>query len=153
MYRLLAQVSPLSIGAGENGMADEVHVPIASEADILTARKQGRSLAAKLGFWSVEQIFIAMAISEIALNIIQYAGKGEIILGTAERGDGSHGILIVARDQGPGIANIELAMQEGYSTSGGPGLGLAGAKRLMDEFEISSEVGKGTTVTMKKWVR
>ncbi|GAB4353836.1 MAG: anti-sigma regulatory factor [Methylohalobius crimeensis] len=134
-------------------VADEVHIPIASEADILTARREARSLAAKLGFWSVEKMFIAMAISEIAINIIQYAGKGEIILGNAVRGDGSQGISIIARDEGPGIENVELAMQEGYSTSGRPGLGLAGAKRLMDEFEITSEPGKGTTVTMKKWVR
>ena len=133
-------------------MTDEIRIPIDSEAQILTARQRGRSLAAELGFWSVEQTFIAMAISEVALNIVQYAGKGEIILGTAQK-DGTRGIVVVARDQGPGIPNPELAMQEGYSTSGGTGLGLPGAKRLMDEFEIVSEVGKGTTVTMKKWMR
>ncbi|GAB6068826.1 anti-sigma regulatory factor [Methylothermus subterraneus] len=132
---------------------EEVRIPIASEADILTARKLGRELAEKLGFWSVEKMFIAMAISEIALNIIQYAGRGEIILSTAERGDGALGIVITARDQGPGIANLERAGQEGYSTSGRSGFGLATAKRLMDEFEIRSEPGKGTTVIMKKWVR
>lgn len=126
-------------------VADEVHIPIASEADILTARKLGRELAEKLGFWSVEKMFIAMAISEIALNILQYAGKGEIVLSTTERGDGTLGILIIARDQGPGIADVELAMAQGY--------GLSGAKRLMDEFEIYSKPGQGTTVIMKKWVR
>ncbi len=130
---------------GKTVVADEVRIPISSEADILTARKLGRALAEKLGFWSVEKMFIAMAISEIALNIVQYAGKGEIILGTAERGDGTQGILVIARDQGPGIADVELAMQAGY--------GLSGARRLMDEFEISSKPGKGTTVIMKKWVR
>ncbi len=130
---------------GNKVASDEVHIPISSEADILTARKLGRALAEKLGFWSVEKMFIAMAISEIALNIVQYAGKGEIILGTAERGDGTQGILVIARDQGPGIADVELAMQGGY--------GLSGARRLMDEFEIRSEPGKGTTVIMKKWVR
>jgi len=132
---------------------DEVCIPITSEADILRARKLGRAMAARLGFWSVEKTFIVMAISEIALNILQYAGKGEIILSTTERGDGTPGIMIVARDRGPGIADVELAMQEGYSTSGKPGLGLPGAKRLMDEFEIVSEPGRGTTVIMKKWVR
>lgn len=126
-------------------VADAVHIPIASEADILTARKLGRELAEKLGFWSVEKMFIAMAISEIALNIVQYAGKGEIILGTAERGDGTRGILIIARDQGPGIADVERAMEHGY--------GLSGAKRLVDEFEIHSQPGAGTTVIMKKWMR
>lgn len=133
-------------------MTDGVRVPIASEADILAARQQGRLLATELGFWSVEQTFIAMAISEVALNIIQYARKGEIILNTAQK-TGTRGIVIVAHDAGPGIPDVELAMQEGYSTSGGAGLGLAGAKRLMDEFDIVSEVGKGTTVTMKKWVQ
>lgn len=131
---------------------DAVSVPIASEDDILTARQQARSLAVTLGFWTVEQTFIAIAISELALNILQYAGKGDIVLSGSEK-QGTRGIVIVARDEGPGIADIALAMQEGYSTSGGPGLGLSGAKRLMDEFELVSSLGKGTTVTMKKWVR
>ncbi|MGX2042074.1 anti-sigma regulatory factor [Methylocaldum sp. MU1018] len=133
-------------------MTDRIRVPIDSELQILAARQQGRSLAAELGFWSVEQTFIAMAISEVALNIVQYAGKGEIVLSKAQKGD-TPGILIEAVDAGPGIPDVELAMREGYSTSGGAGLGLAGAKRLMDEFDIVSEAGKGTTVTMKKWVR
>jgi len=133
-------------------MTDGIHVLIDSETQVLVARQQARLLAAELGFWSVEQSFIAMAISEVALNILQYAGKGEIVLSKAQK-NGAQGILVQARDHGPGIPDIERAMQEGYSTSGGPGLGLTGAKRLMDEFEIVSEVGKGTTVTMKKWVR
>lgn len=132
---------------------EEVSVEIASEADLLKARKLARALATKLGFWSVEKTFIVTAVSEIALNILQYAGKGEIILGTAERGDGAPGIQIVARDQGPAIADVGTAMQEGYSTSGRAGLGLSAARRLMDEFEIVSEPGKGTTVVMRKWVR
>ena len=133
-------------------VGDEVRIAIASEADILTARKLGREMAAKLGFWSVEKNFIVMAISEIALNMLQYAGGGEIILSITRRGDGTPGIQIVARDRGPGIADIDLALQEGYSSSGKPGLGLPGARRLMDEFEIFSEPGKGTTVIMKKWL-
>ncbi len=133
-------------------MTDRICIPIDSEAQILTARREARSLAARLGFWSVEQSFIAMAISEVALNILQYAGKGEIVLDVIEKND-AKGILVLARDEGPGIPDIELAMQEGYSTGGGAGLGLAGAKRLMDEFDIVSEVGKGTTVRMVKWVR
>lgn len=133
-------------------MIDGIRVPIDSESQILITRQQARLLAAELGFWSVEQSFIAMAISEVALNILQYAGKGEVILSKAQK-NGSQGIVVVARDDGPGIPDVELAMQEGYSTSGGAGLGLAGAKRLMDEFEVVSDVGKGTTVTMKKWVR
>lgn len=133
-------------------MTDEIRVPITSEDDILTARQQARSLAVRVGFWSVEQTFIAIAVSELALNILQYAGKGEIVLSASEN-PGIQGIDIVARDEGPGIADTELAMQEGYSTNNRPGLGLPGAKRLMDEFELVSEIGKGTTVTMKKWVR
>lgn len=133
-------------------MADDIRIPITSENDILTARQQARALAVKVGFWSVEQTFIAIAVSELALNILQYAGAGEIVLAQGEK-LGSPGIIIIARDEGPGIANGELALQEGYSTSGGPGLGLSGAKRLMDEFELVSAAGKGTTVTMKKWVR
>jgi serine/threonine-protein kinase RsbT len=133
-------------------MIDGIRVPIESEAHILTARQRARALAAELGFWSVEQTFIAMALSEVALNMVQYAGRGEILLGTADK-KGIPGIVIEARDQGPGIPDVALAMQEGYSTSGGTGLGLAGARRLMDEFNILSEPGKGTTVTMTKWVR
>lgn len=133
-------------------MIDGIRIPIGSETQILAARQQGRSLAAELGFWSVEQTFIAMAISEVALNIVQYAGQGEIRLRAAEK-NGNRGIVIEALDLGPGIPDVSLAMQEGYSTRGGSGLGLAGARRLMDEFDIVSEPGKGTKVTMTKWLR
>ena len=133
-------------------MADEVKVPISSEFDIVTARQKGRELAAKLGFSSTELVIIATAISEMARNIVQYARHGEISLGIA-RQDNKRGIVVVARDNGPGIPDIGLAMQDGYSTGKGLGLGLPGAKRMMDEFEIVSVVGRGTTVTMKKWVR
>ncbi|MFO7323621.1 MAG: anti-sigma regulatory factor [Chloroflexota bacterium] len=133
-------------------MNDEsiVIVAIRSDADIIAARQQGRQIAASLGFTSTEQALIATAISEVARNIVEYAQKGEItIQAFSERG--KHGILVQARDQGPGIADLDLAMQDGYSTSNSLGLGLPGTKRLMDEFDITSEIGKGTTVTMKKW--
>ncbi|KCZ71458.1 anti-sigma regulatory factor (Ser/Thr protein kinase) [Candidatus Methanoperedens nitroreducens] len=133
-------------------MADEVRVSINSEYDIVTARLKGRDLAAKLGFSSTELVVIATAISEIARNIVQYAKHGEISMSIIQQGSRS-GIIITARDKGPGIPNINLAMQDGYSTGGGLGLGLPGAKRLMDEFEVTSKVGSGTTVTMKKWLR
>jgi serine/threonine-protein kinase RsbT len=129
----------------------ELHTPIASEADIVLARQQGRNLAAKLGASLSEVTLIATAISELARNIVSYAKQGEIILSVVE--GSRRGIRIVARDQGPGIPDIPLAMRDGYSTGGGLGLGLPGAKRLMDEFEIVSEVGKGTTVSMTKWMR
>ena len=132
-------------------MTVETRVPIKHEADIVTARRQGRAVAAQLGFSSIEQTFIATAISEVARNIIVHARGGEIILRTVQGNGGKPGIVIVARDEGPGIPDIIRAMQNGYSTINSLGLGLPGAKRMMDEFEIVSEVGKGTTITMKKW--
>ncbi len=130
---------------------DEICIPIASETDIVLARQQGRNLAAQLGASSSELTLIATAISELARNIVQYAQKGEIVLSLVEAS--KRGLQVVARDHGPGIPDLETAMTDGYSTGGGLGLGLPGARRLMDEFSIVSEVGKGTTVSMRKWVR
>src|SRR5262245_48429622 len=125
-------------------------VAINTDIDIVTARQEGRSLAANLGFSSSEQVFIATAISEAARNILQYAGNGTITLDTVEEG-WRQGIMIVARDSGPGIADVDQAMLDGYSSSGGLGLGLSGMRRLMNDLEIISEVGKGTTLIMKRW--
>jgi serine/threonine-protein kinase RsbT len=126
-------------------------VQINVDIDIVTARQEGRMLASQLGFSSSEQVFVATAISEAARNILQYAGKGTITLSIMEEGN-KRGILIVAQDAGPGIPDIEQALIDGYSSSGGLGLGLAGMKRLMSELEIISEVGKGTTLILRKWV-
>ncbi len=93
---------------------------------------------------------ISTAISELARNIVLYAKRGEILLGHMHDGE-KRGISVVARDEGPGIPNVERALQDGYSTSGGLGLGLPGTRRLVDELEVVSEVGRGTTVTLKKW--
>jgi serine/threonine-protein kinase RsbT len=131
---------------------DEMRVPVSRDADIVTARQLGRELASKAGFAGSDLTLIATAISEVARNIISYANNGEIRLGVAER-DGRRGLLVVAEDQGPGIADIDQAMQDGFSTGRSLGLGLPGARRLMDEFEITSEPGQGTTVTMRKWCR
>lgn len=133
-------------------MAEEECIPIDSEIDIVTARQRGREMAARLGFSSTELTLIATAISEVARNIVEYASDGEISLSVAAQGD-KRGIVVIACDNGPGIPDIKLAMQDGYSTGKSLGLGLPGAKRLMDEFEIVSEVGKGTKITMKKWVQ
>jgi serine/threonine-protein kinase RsbT len=133
-------------------MIDESRVPIASDPDIVLARQRGRALASKLEMSSSELTLVAAAISELARNILNYARRGEVHLSLVQEG-GKRGLVVVARDEGPGIPNIEQAMQDGYSTGNGLGLGLPGAKRLMDEFEIASEVGKGTTVTVKKWAR
>ncbi len=133
-------------------MSGDVRLPIQSDIDIVTARQQGRVLAARLGFRESELTLIATAISEVARNIVEYAGRGEVVLSLTEAND-LPGIMVVARDEGPGIPNPELALRDGYSTHGSLGLGLPGARRLMDEFEIVSEVGKGTTVTMRKWLQ
>jgi serine/threonine-protein kinase RsbT len=133
-------------------MTEEIRVPIASDVDVVQARQQGRELAAKAGFSSGDQTVIAAAISEVARNILLYAKRGEVSFSVVNNGD-RRSVVIVAQDQGPGIPDIDRAMQDGYSTSGGLGLGLPGARRLMDEFDVKSAVGKGTIVTMRKWKR
>jgi serine/threonine-protein kinase RsbT len=133
---------------------NEVGIPVASVADIVVARQKGRALASELGFSATDSTFIATAISELARNIVAYAKRGEIALGVLENSSkGPRGLQVVARDEGPGIANVSRALQGGYSSSGSLGLGLPGVRRLMDEFEIVSQVGKGTTVSVKKWLR
>jgi serine/threonine-protein kinase RsbT len=137
---------------GARSAAQRVVVPIAVDLDVVSARQQGRELAVGLGCSSTEATLIATAISELARNILVYAKQGEIELAPVSNGS-QHGIIIIARDQGPGIADISRATSGGFSSSGGLGLGLAGVRRLMDEFEISSALGKGTTVTVKRWKR
>jgi serine/threonine-protein kinase RsbT len=136
----------------EAAAVPETRVPIDEEGDIVTARQKGRELASSGGFSRTEQTLIATAISELARNIVEYAQRGEIVLSAIVR-DGRPGIMVVARDSGPGIPDLELAMRDGYSTGKSLGMGLPGAKRLMDEFVLLSVPGKGTTVTMKKWAR
>ena len=133
-------------------MTDEVRVPIDRDADVVAARQKGREIAAGVGLKGSDLTLIATAISEVARNIISYAQRGEILL-QAVRQDGRQGILVVAQDEGPGIPDIALAMQDGFSTGRSLGLGLPGARRLMDEFEIRSVVGQGTTIIMRKWAR
>jgi serine/threonine-protein kinase RsbT len=126
-------------------------VPIASASDVVTARQYGRELAAQIGFGGSDLTVIATAISELARNILEYAKKGTITIVQTHKG-GRTGIEILARDEGPGIPEIPLALQDGYSTGRGLGLGLPGVKRLMDDFEIVSVVGEGTTVKVRKWI-
>ena len=133
-------------------MQSETRVPIISEADIVLARQKGRSLAIEIGFDGSDLTIIATAISEVARNIVVHAKAGEIVLAPLNHAN-RHGISIIARDEGPGIPDIEQAMQYGYSTGKGLGVGLPGAKWLMDEFAINSKPRKGTTVSMKKWLR
>jgi serine/threonine-protein kinase RsbT len=131
-------------------VTDEVLVHVSSDADVVEAREKGRELSARLGFSSIDLTLIVTAISEVARNILLYASEGDIELRLDNDG-GQRGIVVVARDEGPGIPDLELAMRDSYSTGNGLGLGLPGARRLMDEFEIQSEISKGTTVVMKKW--
>jgi serine/threonine-protein kinase RsbT len=138
---------------GRSGTAgDETRISIGSDLDIIRARQMGRNEAAKVGFSSTDLTLVATAISELARNIVMYAREGEIILRVVRTSE-KHGIVLIARDHGPGIANVRQALQDGFSTSRSLGLGLPGVRRLVDEFEIESEVGKGTIVTVKKWIR
>lgn len=133
-------------------MKSEARVPISSGADIVTARLEGRQLASQAGFNGSDLTVIATAISEVARNIVEYARKGEITLCIIQE-DNKRGLRVEARDAGPGIPNIGLAMQDGYSTGRGLGLGLPGTRRLMDDFTIHSKVGEGTLVVATKWIR
>jgi serine/threonine-protein kinase RsbT len=130
-------------------VTDDVLVAVSSDADVVTAREKGRELSARLGFSSIDLTLIVTAISEVARNILLYAEKGEIVLRLDD--GGKPGIVVIARDEGPGIPDLDLAMRDSFSTGNGLGLGLPGARRLMDEFAIESEVSKGTTIVMKKW--
>ena len=132
-------------------MTEPARIAIKIDADIVAARQAGRALASGAGFVGSELTLIATAISEIARNIVVYAGHGEMTMEVIER-DGRRGIQVLGRDEGPGIPDVEMAMRDGFSTGKSLGLGLPGARRLMDEFEIASAPGKGTTVTMRKWV-
>jgi serine/threonine-protein kinase RsbT len=129
-----------------------VRVSIDCDADIVTARQKGRELASKCGFPTTDLAVIATAISELARNIVRYALHGEVVLRLVEDHT-KRGVEVVATDDGPGIPDVALAMQDGYSTSGGLGLGLPGTRRLMDEFEITTDFGKGTKVTVRRWKR
>jgi serine/threonine-protein kinase RsbT len=133
-------------------LAPKMRVSIARDADIILARQQARALAAELGFPLCDLTLIATAVSEVARNIVVYARRGEITVEIVER-FGRRGVRVVASDRGPGIPDLERALSDGFSTGGSLGLGLPGARRVMDDFEVVSQVGVGTTVTMQKWAR
>ena len=131
-------------------MEDEVRVPINADADLVPARAAGRAMAEQLGFPRPDPTLIATAISEVARNIVVHVGRGEIVLRPLQEAD-RYGLVVIARDEGPGIRDVEAALRDDYSGRGGLGLGLPGARRLMDDFEVESGAETGTTVTMKKW--
>jgi serine/threonine-protein kinase RsbT len=127
-------------------------VKIINEWDIVAARQLGRNFAKELGFGTVDQARITTAISELARNIYLYAGQGSVSIEKLVM-NGKTGLKIIAEDQGPGIQDIRRVMEDGYTTSGGLGAGLPGAKRLMDEFEIESIPDEGTKISAIKWLR
>jgi serine/threonine-protein kinase RsbT len=133
-------------------VADDIRVAIRTDADVVTARQEARSMGAGLGFSSTDLTLLATAISEVARNITTYAGEGQVALRVL-RNSGREGIEVVASDEGPGIADVELAMQDGYTTGNGLGLGLPGTRRLVDEFELRTQPGAGTTIRLVKWNR
>lgn len=133
-------------------MRKEVHVPIHSDSDIVQARERGREIAREAGFSGSDQTIIASVISEVGRNMMEYAKKGEIVISADDRGTRA-GIDVVARDEGPGIPNIADVLQDSPDQGSVAGLGLPGVRRLMDKFEILSEAGRGTTITMKKWAK
>jgi serine/threonine-protein kinase RsbT len=124
--------------------------PIQNEHDIVKARQVVRQFGKEAGMGIVDQTRITTAVSELFRNMFLYAGGGEVLV---EKGivDERNTLIVTCIDQGPGIANIELAMTDGYTSGGGMGYGLPGSKRLVDRFEIYSQVNKGTTIRVMKW--
>ena len=145
---LCSRLSEPLLGRGP-ARDDEVQVMISSDEDIVAARQAAREVAVRAGFTGTDLTLLATAVSEVARNIVRFADHGTITISLLE--DPQPGIRVVARDTGPGIPDVGRAMSDGYSTEEGLGLGLPGARRLVDEFEIASEVGRGTTVIMTKW--
>ena len=140
-------------GAARNATGRSAgHVPIQEESDIAAARRAIREIATSLGFGVTETARIVTAASELGRNVYKYAGKG--VMRWRSLSDGSMtGMELIFEDQGPGIEDVDAAMREGHSTGGGLGMGLPGAKRLMDEMEIDTAIGKGTKVIVRKWRR
>jgi serine/threonine-protein kinase RsbT len=132
-------------------MADRISVPIATEDDIVKARGHCRALARHLGFPPADLIFIVTAVTEVASNLLAHSREGEIHLELDSR-DGEEALVIVGQDRGPGISDVEHALEVGFSTTDGMGIGLPGARSLMHEFDIQSQVGTGTHVTAKRWL-
>ena len=125
-------------------------IAIATDQDLVCLRHRVREQAQAAGFGKTDQVRLVTAASELARNIVRYAAKGFVDIAPVER-QGRHGLTLRFEDEGPGIGDIELAMQDGYTTGRGLGKGLPGARRLVDEFEIVSEAGRGTIVTITKW--
>ncbi|MCW2621153.1 MAG: rsbT, partial [Frankiales bacterium] len=146
---LCAGLSPPLMDRGQQ-RHDVLRIPIREDSDIVAARQGAREMASRQGFSQTDLTLIATAVSEVSRNIVRFADTGQIVVELVERPP-RQGVRVVARDVGPGIPDVDQALTDGFSTYHGLGLGLPGARRLMDEFEVVSETGHGTTVTMTKW--
>jgi serine/threonine-protein kinase RsbT len=131
---------------------DALAIPIRTDADIVSARQAVRTLGTQQGFTPIELTRLATAITELARNIVTFAGSGEVCIDPAT-GDGRRGVTMRVSDEGPGIEDVERALRDGFTTGTGLGIGLPGARRLMDEFEITTAPGEGTTIRATKWAR
>jgi serine/threonine-protein kinase RsbT len=129
----------------------EERLPIAGEDDIVAVRERARAVARAIGFGALDQTRVATAVSELARNVVRYAtgGRGEAVVRVLPPAGGRVGIEVVVRDEGPGIDDLARALRPGFTSGHGLGLGLPGARRLMDEFEIETGPGRGTTVTVR----
>jgi serine/threonine-protein kinase RsbT len=127
-------------------------IAVSSDQDVVRVRQLVRTIAVAVKLSLVDQTKLVTAASELARNTLVYGGGGTVEVGRVENGRRT-GIRIVFADQGPGIADLELALTDGYTTGGGLGLGLSGARRLVDEFDIDTLVGRGTTISVTKWCR
>jgi serine/threonine-protein kinase RsbT len=138
-----------------SAVGTELHVPILTEEDIVVARQQARAVAKSLGFGAVDQSRIATAVSELTRNVVRYAtdGRGDVRIIALVAPPRGQGIEIVVADEGPGIADLDQAMEAGYTSGGGLGMGLPGTKRLVDEMDVDTALGRGTVVTIRKWRR
>ena len=140
------RLTPSPVSRSLTPSSIRLRIPITTEADVALAGEQGRRLASRLDFSPTDITVVASAILEVARNVLKHAQRGDVLLHLAQK-RGRLGLVIVARDKGPGIRNVEQALRDGH------GLGLASTRRLMDEFRIRTEPGRGTTVTMRKWTR
>lgn len=144
------------MSSGASAAADrdaaELEMPLRTDEDVVRLRKSVREMAIQIGLSLVDQTKLVTAASELARNTLRYGGGGEVRLRLLSNGL-DRGLNVVFSDRGPGIANLELAMSDGYTTGGGLGLGLGGAKRLVDDFGIDTRPGEGTTVRITKWKR
>lgn len=150
MTREAEALRRMASGLAKN-LNETATISIDAVADIVTARQRGREMALRLGFSETESTLIATIISELARNVVLYAQHGEIRL-EASTTSGKRGLVIISHDEGPGIPDVQRAIVGGYSTSGGLGLGLCGVQRMVDDLHIDTKIGRGTTITAKKWL-